>query len=148
VNVAALTVLPALRRHGAFRQDLNAELLVPFTKTLAVTWSKVFETDLFAPFESAAVKVINDLLSDVESSAAPGLKDRVRAQSELCLEEAKVALKKTLDLVQQTMQAEQKEVSRCLAPHVQGQLVDGYDRAMEERGTGRTRLTTRLQALF
>jgi len=34
------------------------------------------------------------------------------------------------------MNNEQKEVSRCLAPHVQEQLVDGYDRAMEERGTG------------
>ena len=34
------------------------------------------------------------------------------------------------------MNNEQKEVSRCLAPHVQNQLVDGYNRAMEERGTG------------
>ena len=31
---------------------------------------------------------------------------------------------------------EQKETSRCLAPHVQDQLLWGYDRAMEERGRG------------
>lgn len=60
----------------------------------------------------------------------------MRNQGELCLQEAKVALRNTIELVQQTMQNEQKEVSRCLAPHVQAQLVEGYDRAMEERGTG------------
>lgn len=41
-----------------------------------------------------------------------------------------------MGLVKETMNNEQKEVSRCMAPHVQTQLVDGYDRAMEERGTG------------
>jgi len=45
-------------------------------------------------------------------------------------------LNKTLEVVRETMQAEQKETSRCLAPHIQEQLVEGYDRAMEERGTG------------
>ena len=96
----------------------------------------MFEKDLFTAFESATLKSINKLLKDVEDSAAIGLKDRVKSQAELCLEEAGVALKKTLELVRQTMNNEQKEVSRCLAPHVQDQLVDGYDRAMEERGTG------------
>jgi hypothetical protein len=96
----------------------------------------VFEGDLFTAFEAATLKCINKLLKNVEDSAAFGLKDRVKNQAELCLEEAKVALKKTLGLVRQTMNNEQKEVSRCLAPHVQNQLVDGYDRAMEERGTG------------
>lgn len=75
-------------------------------------------------------------MKDVEDSAAPGLKDRVKSQGDLCLEEAQVALKKTIELVRQAMNCEQKEVSRCLAPHVQHQLVEGYDRAMEERGTG------------
>ena len=68
-----------------------------------------------------------------------------------------------MSVVRETMNNEQKEVSRCMAPHVQAQLVEGYDRAMEERGTGsvarqkacmygvgvRTLLTAyRFQALF
>lgn len=106
------------------------------TGNIATSWQQVFEGDLFGAFEAAALKVIHRLIKDVEDSAALGLKDRVRGQSDLCLEEAKVALKKTLELVRQAMNNEQKEVSRCLAPHVQNQLIDGYDLAMEERGTG------------
>ncbi len=73
---------------------------------------------------------------DVENSAAPGLKDRTKIQGELCLEEAKVALQKSMDVVSESMANEQKEISRCLAPHVQDELTPGYDRAMEERGAG------------
>lgn len=80
--------------------------------------------------------VINRLIADVEASAAPGLKDRAKGQGELCLEEARVALRKTLDAVSEAMNTQQKEISRCLAPHVQAQLADGYNRAMEERGRG------------
>lgn len=79
---------------------------------------------------------INKLLKEVEDSAAVGLKDRTKLQGELCVEEARVALQKTMSVVKETMNNEQKEVSRCMAPHVQAQLVDGYNQAMEERGTG------------
>lgn len=128
--------LSALRRHGAFRRDLNVELINPFTRNIAQTWSEVFESDLFGPFERDTIDTVNELVKDVEDSAAPGLKDRARLQGEASLEEARVALRKIVDLVKETMNQEQKEVSRCLAPHVQEQLIDGYDRAMEERGTG------------
>lgn len=131
-----LIFLPALRRHGSWRQDLNVELSNPFTRQIASSWSKVFETDLFASFEKAANDTIIVLLKEVEASAALGLKERAKGQGELSLDEAKVALRKTLDIVRDTINTEQKEVSRCLAPHVQNQLVDGYDRAMEERGKG------------
>ena len=126
----------ALRRHGTFRRDLNVELVNPFTRNIAHSWSKVFESDLFGPFEDATIRAINDLVKDIEDSAAAGLKDRARLQGETCVEEARVALKKTVGLVKETMNTEQKEVSRCMAPHVQEQLVEGYDTAMEERGTG------------
>ena len=126
----------ALRRHGTWRRDLNVELINPFTKNIAHSWGKVFELDLFAPFEAAAIKGINKLLNDVEGSAAPGLKDSTKMQGGQCLEEARVALEKTMDIVKETMNNQQKEVSRCMAPHIQRQLVDGYDRAMEERGPG------------
>ncbi|RDB22483.1 Nuclear GTPase SLIP-GC [Hypsizygus marmoreus] len=130
------TYRATLRRHGSWRRDLNVELITPFTRNIAHSWSKVFESDLFGPFEAAAISSINKLLKDVEDSAAVGLKDRTKLQGEQCLEEARVALQKTMGLVKDTMNNEQKEVSRCMAPHVQAQLVTGYDRAMEERGTG------------
>jgi hypothetical protein len=96
----------------------------------------VFETDLFAGFERSAIAAINQLLRQVEDSAAFGLKDRTKIQGEVCLEEAKVAMIAILDIVKESLNSEQKEISRCLAPHVQNQLLDGYDRAMEERGKG------------
>ncbi len=131
-----LSCFAALRRHGMWRQDLNVDLSNPFTRQIASSWSRVFESDLFASFEQATMDVIKQLIADVEASAAPGLKDRAKGQGELCLEEARGALRKTLDVVSEAMNTQQKEISRCLAPHVQGQLVDGYDRAMEERGRG------------
>jgi len=126
----------ALRRHGTFRRDLNVELINPFTRNIAHSWSTVFESDLFGPFQKATIDAINLLVNDVEESAAPGLKDRAKLQGETCVEEARVALANTVDLVKETMNQEQKEVSRCLAPQVQAQLIEGYDTAMEERGTG------------
>ncbi|KAI0721894.1 Dynamin family-domain-containing protein [Cerioporus squamosus] len=130
------TYRATLRRHGTWRQDLNVELSNPFTRQIASSWSKVFESDLFTSFEQSTMDVIQKLIADVEASAALGLKDRAKGQGELCLEEARVALRKTLDVVSEAMNTQQKEISRCLAPHVQGQLLDGYDRAMEERGRG------------
>ncbi|KAK0490958.1 hypothetical protein IW261DRAFT_1434849 [Armillaria novae-zelandiae] len=130
------TYRATLRRHGSFRRDLNVELLTPFTKNIATSWGKLFETDLFDSFKRATLQKIQKLLIDVENSAAPGLKDRTKIQGELCLEEAKVALQKSMDVVSESMANEQKEISRCLAPHVQAELTSGYDRAMEERGAG------------
>ena len=128
--------ITALRRHGSWRKDLNVELVTPLTRNIAHSWSKVFEGDLFGPFEEATLGVINNLLKDVEESAASGLRERCKAQGQICLEEARVALQNTVNVVQDTLNSEQKEVSRSLAPHVQNQLREGYDRAMEERGTG------------
>lgn len=91
---------------------------------------------MFASFERAANNTILKLLKEIEADAAPGLKERAKGQGELSLDEAKVALQKTLGIVRETIHTEQKEVSRSLAPHVQNQLIDGYDRAMEERGKG------------
>ena len=126
----------ALRRHGSWRRDLNVELINPFTRNIAHSGSKVFESDLFASFRTSTVDVINTLIKEVEETAAPGLKDRAKLQGDACIEEARVALAKAVELVKDAMNREQKETSRIMAPHVQAQLVEGYDTAMEERGTG------------
>ncbi len=126
----------ALRRHGSWRQDLNVELSNPFTRQIASSWSKVFEADLFSGFEKATKEAIKKVLKEVEESAALGLKERAKGQAEQALEEARVALEKTLGLVRDTINTEQKEVSRCLAPHIRNQLVDDYNAAMAERGKG------------
>lgn len=134
--LVALIASLALRRHGSWRRDLNVELINPFTRNIAHSWSKVFESDLFASFQTSTLDVINTLVKEVEDSAASGLKDRAKMQGEACIQEARVALTKAIELVKDAMNREQKEVSRIMAPHVQAQLVEGYDTAMEERGTG------------
>ncbi|THG94658.1 hypothetical protein EW026_g6853 [Hermanssonia centrifuga] len=139
------TYRATLRRHGSWRQDLNVELSNPFTRQIASSWSKVFEADLFSGFEKATKEAIKKVLKEVEESAALGLKERAKGQAEQALEEARVALEKTLGLVRDTINTEQKEVSRCLAPHIRNQLVDDYNAAMAERGKGSV---ARQKALF
>ena len=134
--VAPISTSLALRRHGSWRRDLNVELINPFTRNIAHSWSKIFESDLFASFQTSTIDIVDTLIKEVEETAAPGLKDRTRLQGETCIQEARVALTKTVELVKETMNREQKEVSRIMAPHVQAQLVEGYDTAMEERGVG------------
>ncbi|KAF5393772.1 hypothetical protein D9757_000094 [Collybiopsis confluens] len=125
-----------LRRHGEWRRNLNVELLAPFTKNIASSWGKTFEADLFRSFEEVVQTAVRRLTEDMAESAAPGLKERVKMQGDLCLEESDVALKQAVAVVRDTVNTEQKEVSRSLATHVQNNLVDGYELAMEERGTG------------
>lgn len=112
------------------------ELSNPFTRQIASSWSKLFESDLFGSFEKATNDVIRQLVKEVEDSAPPGLKERAKGQGDISFEDAKSALQKTLTAVRDTITNEQKEISRCLAPHVQTQLFSGYDLAMLERGTG------------
>ncbi|KAJ3999535.1 Dynamin family-domain-containing protein [Lentinula boryana] len=130
------TYRATLRRHGEFRRNLNVELLALFTKTIATSWSKVFETDLLGHFEETIQAAICRLLDDIVDSTAAGLKERVRMQGELCKAEADVALKQVVAVVRETINTQQKDVSRCLAPHVQNNLIDGYDLALKERGQG------------
>lgn len=112
------------------------ELSNPFTRQIASSWSKLFESDLFGSFEKATNDVIRQLVKEVEDSAPLGLKERAKGQGEISFQDAKAALQKTLTAVRDTITNEQKEISRCLAPHVQTQLFSGYDLAMLERGTG------------
>ncbi|KAG1907278.1 uncharacterized protein F5891DRAFT_940152 [Suillus fuscotomentosus] len=130
------TYRATLRRHGSWRRDLNVELVTPFTRNIASSWSTLFESDLFASLSDAIMTCINKLIADVEASAAAGLKDHVHAQSSVSQEEARHALVQTMEVVKEALGKEQKEISRCLAPHVQNELTDGYNLALQERGSG------------
>lgn len=106
------------------------------TKSIATSWAKTFENNLFSKFEVKTMDVITKLLKEVEESCPIGLRDRAQQQGKLCLEEVKVALRKTIDVVSEELTSGQKDVSRSIEPHVREQLSDGYCRAMEERGKG------------
>ncbi|KAL1740588.1 hypothetical protein HDZ31DRAFT_85351 [Schizophyllum fasciatum] len=130
------TYRATLRRHGEWRRDLNVELCNPFTRQIASSWGQVFEKDLFAGLDSSTSDKIMQLVKDVEASAAPGLKERAKMQGDQCMEQAQLALRNAMADVKVALQNEQKEVSRCLGPHVRDQLIPGYDLAMDERGPG------------
>ncbi|KLO16323.1 hypothetical protein SCHPADRAFT_823334 [Schizopora paradoxa] len=130
------TYRATLRRNGAWRRNLNEELAMPMMKNIASSWAKVFESDLLTSFEKGVVRAVKSLLEEFLDSCNVGLRERAKNQSELCIEEVKVSLKKTVGVVSEQLQASQKDVSRGLAPHVQDQLFDGYATAMLEKGTG------------
>ncbi|KAG9082296.1 hypothetical protein FRC06_005133, partial [Ceratobasidium sp. 370] len=130
------TYRATLRRHGEYKRDLNAELVAPMTREIASSWTQVFESDLFTPVKSAARTEVVKLLKEIEDSAPAGLKDRCRAQAQVTLKEVQVVTANILRNIKTAMTNEQKEVSRCLTPHVKSELLDGYRLALEERGAG------------
>ncbi|KAG8926319.1 hypothetical protein FRC02_008968 [Tulasnella sp. 418] len=130
------TYRATLRRDGIFRRDLNAELSQPLTNSIANSWAKVFEQDLFSAFEQRAKDAVVMMIDKIEASAATGLKDRCRAQGALALEDANTTMKGIVTLVNETLQTKQKDVSRTLSPHIQLQLQESYALAMLERGIG------------
>jgi hypothetical protein len=127
---------PALRRLGEFRRDLNLELVAPLTKEIASSWARVFESDLFGPMNKAINTNVQKLIKEVEATAPPGLKDRCKTQGQLSLQDAEVAMKQLISKIKEQMSKEQKEISRCVAPHVRNELLEGYEEAILERGTG------------
>ncbi|KAH8830804.1 hypothetical protein DL96DRAFT_1668499 [Flagelloscypha sp. PMI_526] len=119
------TYRATLRRHGAFRHDLNVDLAGPFTRSIAQSWGKVFEQQLLGGVQKDIETVIKRIIDEVEASAALGLKERTRLQGQTCLEEMTIAVKSFIT-----------DISRSIAPNIQNELIPGYDRAMEERGKG------------
>ncbi|KAG9038318.1 hypothetical protein FRB95_001730 [Tulasnella sp. JGI-2019a] len=130
------TYRATLRRDGVFCTDLNAEMCFPMTKSIAQSWAQVFEQNLFADFEKRTTNSVQDIIFEIKETAPYGLKDQCGTQGELAIKEANVAMKQIVAVVANALQKEQKEVSRCLAPHIQAQLRPGYQTAMLERGTG------------
>ncbi|KAG8902264.1 hypothetical protein FRC00_014089, partial [Tulasnella sp. 408] len=125
-----------LRRDGMFRRDLNTELCLPLTSSIAKSWGEVFEQDLFAEFGRRTTHAIEQVIEEIKDSAALGLRERCRVQGDLAKVDAQTALRAMIQIVHEALQQEQKEISRSLSPHVKEQLRDVYTRAMMERGKG------------
>lgn len=101
-----------------------------------MSWFHMFEGDLFQKFDQSSKAAIQKVLGEVKGDAPMGLKEHARDQSKLSLEEAKVALQETIEAAREALTIQQKQISHCLAPHIQTRLMGRYDQAARERGKG------------
>lgn len=66
-------------------------------------------------------------MKEIQQSFPDGLQERAKLQGQIGLADAKEALQNTVDIVKQALTEQQKEVSRCLVPHLQGELLGTCD---------------------
>lgn len=126
-----------IRRNGSWRdKDLNEMLCDPYTNKIASSWRRVFECDHFVRLKEDIMQSINKLIGDIEISAGMDYRPKIRQQGELCKEEVEVALQELLLVVHEALNAQQKEASRSLAPHIQEELIPAYSSAQLESGPG------------
>ena len=126
----------ALRRDGEWHRNLNEELCLPMLQTMAAAWSNLFQSQLLSSLEDEAKNALESFLSEFEGSCSIDLRDRARQQGQVCLTEAEVALRKTVDVVETRIKDAQKSVSRRLGPIVRDQMDEGYQKANQEKGPG------------
>jgi len=113
----------------------------------------VFNANLFTSIDHAVISAIKDIVNRMENLInSSALKEKCQAQGELALEEAKVCgtitvvtglltsckaeLSKLVATVSGSLQTQQKEISRRIAPTVKDALHSGYSDAVTERGRG------------
>lgn len=130
------TYRATIRRDGSFKRDLNIELVDPFTKSIAYSFSAMFEKDIFGPFEVSIVNAIAKLLEDFQKTIAEELLSGARHQGKACHKEARTVLQNTMEAVKETVSSQRKEISRSIAPVVQNRLRTTYDLAKAEKGPG------------
>jgi len=128
------------RRHGMFRLDMNASLSDPILAAVSTRWERAFVADLRSELNRlrqavrAGIKKAHQMFADaLKRAAAPGNIDAVRGQQ---LESADAALTAAADWCVAHVNEKQKSMSRSITPFVQQRMIDGYDRAYAECGTG------------
>ncbi|KAG9006591.1 hypothetical protein FRB94_000608 [Tulasnella sp. JGI-2019a] len=99
------------------------------------SWTRVFEQDLLAKFGNRAKEAVNKIIADIEKTAPVGLINRCAGQREQALTESKAAMDQLISAAGAVLRREQKEASRCFAPHIKMKLRPGYQEAA--RMTGR-----------
>ncbi|KAJ3011389.1 hypothetical protein NUW54_g2186 [Trametes sanguinea] len=130
------TYRATVSRYGSWHRDLNEELSSPLMRRIARPWAMLFSTDLFAPFEEAALNAARKVIEDAVKFAAPDLQERAQSQCHLSMEEVQLALKEMVEAAWEAMNDEQKEVTRRVTPYIKEKLAEGYDSAMAEQGKG------------
>jgi hypothetical protein len=105
-------------------------------REIAISWAQLFDSDLFAPTLQAEQTEITGILQQIEASALPDLKARCQAQCQLALNEAQVLTANIIQNIKTVLTDEQKNISRCLTPHVQKELSAAYAAARDEQGPG------------
>ena len=131
------TLFSVLKRNGTYGEnDLNAELTIPLARHIAKSWCELFQSDLFHAFDCATIEALKRVIDRVVRSVPPYLAARAKKQGEICLEQAHAALATSVVAVQRALDIEQKSISRCLAPQVQGVLKEGYRAASQVSGKG------------
>jgi hypothetical protein len=91
---------------------------------------------MFSSFKRNIQDVLKRLLADVQASAGSALASRVAHQIIATYEDASLALEESMKSVRAAVSKEQKEISRCLAPHIQTKLIPAYCAASRARGKG------------
>ncbi|KAI1792927.1 hypothetical protein LXA43DRAFT_1060282 [Ganoderma leucocontextum] len=130
---------PVLRRDGCYEEyDLNTQLTIPFVSHISQNWCKLFQSNLFGVFETATVQAVEELVDQVVRSVPEYLTSRARKQGEVALEQTRAFLVESVSVVQRALDAQQRTISRKLAPHVQEQLKEGYQNALLITGPGTT----------
>lgn len=131
---------PVLRRGGQYgpAHDLNAELAIPFAVHIASSWRDLFSANLFGKLEEDVMRAIDDLVDEFVQGVPAYLKQRAQQQADSCRQEARSALSTVMSVVACELNSEQKKISRSIAPHVRGALLQVYKDAMLIKGTGTT----------
>lgn len=127
-----------LRRGGTHgpAHDLNAELTVPLALHIASSWRDLFSANLFGKLEHDVAQAIDDVVDEFVQGVPEYLKSRAQEQADSCRQEARSALSTIMTIVGCELNAQQKTISRGIAPHVQSILLPAYDDAILETGPG------------
>jgi hypothetical protein len=86
--------------------------------------------------DRAITAIVQNLIKEVEEASPPGLKDRCKAQGQLSLRNAEIAIRQLMAKLKGQISSEQKDISRCIAPHVRDEFSVGYEEASLEKGPG------------
>lgn len=127
-----------MRRGGQFgpEHDLNAELTIPFAVHIASSWRELFSANLFGKLEKDVMRTIDELVNEFVQGVPGYLKARAQQQADSCRQEARSALSTIMATVACELNSEQKRISRGIAPHVQGALLQVYEDALLDTGRG------------
>ena len=103
-------------------------------------WVTLLETDLFSSLKRDISVAMNQIISDVKSSASSSeMKSLIEQQGQIAVEEAEESLVKILDTAGDTLVHKQRKVSRMLLPHIRSKLSRAYTEAKQIQGKGSLR---------